>query len=151
MFVVWVQYKHCILAKLWFMKLYLLRCFDVYHQTEQIIIGRTDVSFWMVSAEGSLIVHHSRETRSVLLIILAASWQNQQNDCAPSEDSDQPGHPPSLIRVFAVRMNKAWVLSYPLSAQRLLIRLGGCSGWSESLLFAQTILLVLPRGGSNDK
>ena len=33
----------------------------------------------------------------------AASWQNQQNDCAHSEDSDQPGHPPSLIRVFAVR------------------------------------------------
>ena len=29
--------------------------------------------------------------------IWAASWQNQQNDCAPSEDSDQPGHPPSLI------------------------------------------------------
>ena len=27
----------------------------------------------------------------------AASWQNQQNDCAPSEDSDQPGHQPSLI------------------------------------------------------
>ena len=23
--------------------------------------------------------------------------------CAPSEDSDQPGHPSSLIRVFAVR------------------------------------------------
>ena len=37
--------------------------------------------------------------------------------CAPSEDSDQPGLPPSLIRVFAVRMKKAWVLSYPLSAQ----------------------------------
>ena len=34
--------------------------------------------------------------------IWAASWQNQQNDCAPSKDSDQPGHPPSLIRVFAV-------------------------------------------------
>ena len=28
--------------------------------------------------------------------------QNQQNECAPSQDSDQPGHPPSLIRVFAV-------------------------------------------------
>ena len=26
---------------------------------------------------------------------------------APSEDSDQPGHPPILIRVFAVRMKKA--------------------------------------------
>ena len=36
--------------------------------------------------------------------------------CAPSEDSGQPGHPPSLIRVLAVRMKKAWVLSYPLSA-----------------------------------
>ena len=48
----------------------------------------------------------------------AASWQNQQCCCAPSEDSAQHGHPPSLIRVFAVRMKKAWVLSYPLSAQR---------------------------------
>ena len=37
--------------------------------------------------------------------------------CAPGEDSDQPGHPPSLTRVFAVRMKKAWVLSYPLNAQ----------------------------------
>ena len=34
--------------------------------------------------------------------------------CAPSEDSDQPWHPPSLIRVFAVRMTKAWDLIYPL-------------------------------------
>ena len=49
---------------------------------------------------------------------------------APSEDSNQPGHPPSLIRVFAARMKKAWVLSYPLSAQRRLIRLGSfqCRG-----------------------
>ena len=39
---------------------------------------------------------------------------------APSEDSDQTGQMPSLIRVFAVRMKKAWVLSYPLNAQRRL-------------------------------
>ena len=26
--------------------------------------------------------------------------------CAPNEDSDQSGHPSSLIRVFAVRMKK---------------------------------------------
>ena len=57
----------------------------------------------------------------------AASWQNIQNECAPSEDSDQPGHPPSLIRVFAVRMKKAWVLSYPLSAQRRL-----WSDWADA-------------------
>ena len=36
--------------------------------------------------------------------------------CAPSEDSDQPGHLPSLIRVFTVHIKKTWVLSYPLSA-----------------------------------
>ena len=47
--------------------------------------------------------------------------------CAPSEDSDQPGHPPSLIRVSAVRMKKAWVLSYPLSAQR-----GLWSDWEDA-------------------
>ena len=43
-----------------------------------------------------------RATRSTC-DIWAATWQNQQSDCAPSEDSDQPGHPPSPIRVFAVR------------------------------------------------
>ena len=50
----------------------------------------------------------------------AATWQNQQSECAPSKDLDQPGHPPSLIRVFAVHLKKPWVLSYPLSAQRRL-------------------------------
>ena len=35
--------------------------------------------------------------------------------CAPSEDSDQAWHPPSLIRGFSVRTKQAWVLSYPLS------------------------------------
>ena len=58
---------------------------------------------------------------------------------APSEDSDQPGHLPSLIRVFAVHMKKHWVLRYPLSAQQGLIRLGGCPGWSMSLLGAQSL------------
>ena len=34
----------------------------------------------------------------------AASWQNQQCGCLPREYSVQPGHPPSLIRVLAVRL-----------------------------------------------
>ena len=71
--------------------------------------------------------------------IWAASWQNQQNDCAPSEDSDQPGHPPRLIKVFDGRMKKAWVLSYLLSGQRRLIRLGRYPGWSESSLGAEPL------------
>ena len=32
--------------------------------------------------------------------------------CSPSEEIDQPGHPASLIRVVALRLMKAWVLSY---------------------------------------
>ena len=71
--------------------------------------------------------------------------------CAPSEDSDQPGHPPGLIRVFAARMKKAWVLSYPLSVLRRL-----WSDWADAqadLVFAwrTVILLVLSWGGSNER
>ena len=69
----------------------------------------------------------------------AATWQNQQSDCGPSEDSDQPGHPPSLIRVFVARMEKAWVHSHPLSAWRRL-----WSDWADaqadlSLRLAQSL------------
>ena len=55
--------------------------------------------------------------------------QDQTNKmaCAPSEDSDQPGHPPSLIRVFGVCMMKALVLSYLLSAQQSL-----WSDWADA-------------------
>ena len=41
--------------------------------------------------------------------------------------TDQPGHPPSLISVFAVCTKTAWVLSYPLSAQRRL-----WSDWTDA-------------------
>ena len=59
--------------------------------------------------------------------VWAASWQNQHIGFAPSEDWDQPGHPPSLIRVFVVRMKTHLVLSYPLSAQRRL-----WSDWADA-------------------
>ena len=59
--------------------------------------------------------------------IWAKTWKNQQNECAPSKDSDQPGHPPSLIRVFAVRMKKVSTLSYLLTAQQRL-----WSDWADS-------------------
>ena len=47
--------------------------------------------------------------------------------CALSEDSDLPGHPPSLIRVLAVCMKKPWVLSYLLNPQRRL-----WSDWADA-------------------
>ena len=39
----------------------------------------------------------------ISVFIWATTWQNQQNESATSEHSDQPGHPPSLLRVFDVR------------------------------------------------
>ena len=56
---------------------------------------------------------------SSLPIVIGATLYEPSYDkinkmtCAPSEDADQSGHPLSLIRVFAVRMKKDWVLRYP--------------------------------------
>ena len=70
--------------------------------------------------------------------------------CAPSEDSDQPGHPPSLIRVLAVRMKKAQVLSYPLGTSedsdqtgwmpRLIYVIAGCTDHFCHTCFSMGIL-----------
>ena len=81
----------------------------------------------MVIAENCMFIPRMKSRWPPHRSIWAATWQNQQSGCAPSEDSDQPGHPPSLIRVFAVRMKKAWVLSYQLSAQRKL-----WSDWADA-------------------
>ena len=62
----------------------------------------------------------------------------------PSEDSG----PASLIIVFAVCMKKSLALNYPESAQRRLIRMGGCPGWSESSLGAVVTLLAWSCCGS---
>ena len=42
------------------------------------------------------------------LINSACAWQNKQNDLCTPRDSDQPGYPPSLIRVFAVHSMGSW-------------------------------------------
>ena len=67
-----------------------------------------------------MLVREYIKIKLILWMKWAASRQNHKMACASSEDSDQPGHPPSLIRVFAVRMRKTWFLSYQLSAQRRL-------------------------------
>ena len=55
--------------------------------------------------------------QSCQIIEMSCLMTKPTKECAPSADSDQPGHQPCLIRVFAVRMKKPWILSYPLSAQ----------------------------------
>ena len=71
-------------------------------------------------AAGPLKVHGQPLKRAKTWLFVwhkwAAAWRTNKMTCVPSEDSDQSGHPPSLIKVFAVRMIKAWVLSYLLSA-----------------------------------
>ena len=69
--------------------------------------------------------------------------------CASSEDSDEPGHPPSLISLRCPNGKKSWGPELPTErTAKALIRLGGCPGWSESSLGAHAILLVLPWAGS---
>ena len=64
--------------------------------------------------------HSTTEPPRSPLIVLEPIHDKTKMACAFSEDLDHPGHPPSLIRVFAVCMKKACVLSYPLTAQRRL-------------------------------
>ena len=94
--------------------------------------GRNGIQLFLIIAFWSSLYNKQRLKETAVLVlnelsIWAATWQNQQSDCVPSEDSDQSGHPPSLIRVFAVCMKKPWVLSYPLSAQRKL-----WSDWADA-------------------
>ena len=61
--------------------------------------------------------------------------------CAPSEDLDQPGRLPSLIKVIAVRMEKPCVLSHLLSKSEDSAQTGPSLG-------AQVVWLVLLCCGS---
>ena len=70
--------------------------------------------------------------------IWTASWQNQHNDSAPSEDSDQPGHWPSLISLRCVLNGYLRTQAFFMRTAKTLLRLGGCPGWSESSLGAHS-------------
>ena len=47
-------------------------------------------------------------------------YKTNKMTCAPSEDSNQPGHPPSLIRIFAVRTIGSWGPNVSSCGQRRL-------------------------------
>ena len=65
--------------------------------------------------------------------------------CAPSEDSEQPGHLPNLIRVFAMRSMGSLGPKISSCEQRRLIRLGVCPGYSESSMGAHFAGFVVRR------
>ena len=64
--------------------------------------------------EWGMLVFYSASHDSINRIFWAASWQKQQSGCAPSEDSDQPGHPPSLIRLAGAQadLSLRWAHSH---------------------------------------
>ena len=68
--------------------------------------------------------------------------------CAPSEDSDQPAHPCSLIRVFAVCLNTILILGCPQIALWRLISLWRFAVWSVSSVGALAILQEMLWPGS---
>ena len=67
----------------------------------------------------------------------AATWQNQQSGCAPSEDSDQPG----ICPVWSESSLSAWRKLGTLATHRAHSedsdQTGRIPGWSESSLGAQ--------------
>ena len=93
------------------------------------------------------------DTVSIQTILETQHDKTNKMNCAPSEYSDQHGHPPSLIRVFSVRMKKPWVLSYPLSAQwrlwsewagmmpRLIWVFAGCTGHFAGFVMLWLLLI----------
>ena len=57
------------------------------------------------SYDGELKPHFTTVTDSYSLLLFEPPHdKTNKMACAPSEDSDQPGHPPSLLRVFTVRI-----------------------------------------------
>ena len=55
---------------------------------------------------------------------------DKTNKGAPSEGSNQPAHPRSLIRVIADRMRLLQPSGYPKRMEETFAILGGCTGWS---------------------
>ena len=73
---------------------------------------------------------------------------HDKTTCVPSEDSNQPGHLPSLDQsLHCALIGYQRTQGFFMRRAKTLIRLGRCQGWSESSLGAQVILFVLSCGG----
>ena len=81
--------------------------------------------------------------------IWAASWQNQQNGmCAKPRLRSAWASAQSDQSLCCALNGKLRILAFFKWTAKTRIRLGGCPGWSESLLGAHAILLVLSRCSS---
>ena len=79
-----------------------MQCVKKYVPTEpdELALEESDVvNVFKKLEDGEILLHKSEYDKS------------NKITCEPSEDSDQPGHQPSLIRVFTVNLKKVWVLT----------------------------------------
>ena len=79
-----------------------------------------------------------------LSTIWATTWQNQQNECAPSKDSDQPEHPPSLSSCRQWRLWSDWADAQAdviFTGRTLILIVLSCCG---SFVFYVYCLIVFP-------
>ena len=78
-----------------------------YHKNDPMMYTRYTAGLCIVvsksQSESFLIRIDSPALRFLSFITEPPHDKTNEMACAPSEDSDQPGHPPSRIRVFAVR------------------------------------------------
>ena len=78
--------------------------------------------------ESNLVVHRFSRDEAQIFSVISGQWNEKPLNEPRHDKSDKMTvHPPSLIRVFTVRMKKPWVFSYPLSAQQRL-----WSDWADT-------------------
>ena len=87
--------------------------------------------------------HYSHASQFPLKLNEPPHDKTNKMACVPSENLDQPVHLPSLISLRCPHEESFGPLLPTERTAKTLIRLGGCPGWSESLLGAPAILLVL--------
>ena len=118
-------------------------------QFQQTICGRAGVE---PATPGSAVRLGLDARDSAAMYTWAAAWQNQQNGhCAQRRHRSACASAQSDL---SLRCPHEETLGPQLPTDRTaktLIRLGGCPGWSESLLGTKAILLVLSRGGSHSE
>ena len=85
-----------------------------------------------VAEHAGLSLNWTQTLKTGFLVTWIVYWvshdKTNKMTCVPSEDLVQHGHPPSLIRVFAVRSKGSKGPNLSSRGQRKLIRLGGCPG-----------------------
>ena len=131
----------CKMCPFWYNMHWMWNPFFWKKKKNQKIKNNTNLSFAEYAQSMVKVKYHDRdyqgprlESITTLFYTYIPFWRFDKTNkiaCSSAETQISLGIRPVWL-FFAVRMKKAWVFNYPFKAQRRLIRLGGCPGWSES-------------------